>query len=156
MDRQAWIAVTLCVLGLIGWQFYMTSHAPPRVATAPPRAAVSPSPSDAPQPAPAANVDPTPAVPAAAAAATPAAPGAAVTPFEEKTETLRNGDIELRLTNRGGGISEAHLLNHAAEKGQGTVVLNAPDRLPIGAVLEQPNEPTLREFTMARQPDGSV
>ncbi|MDQ6655828.1 MAG: YidC/Oxa1 family insertase periplasmic-domain containing protein, partial [Verrucomicrobiota bacterium] len=41
-------------------------------------------------------------------------------------------------------------------KGQGTVVLNAPDRLPIGAVLEQPNEPTLREFTMARQPDGSV
>ena len=36
-------------------------------------------------------------------------------PFAEKTETLRNSDVELHLTNRGGGIAEAVLLNHMAE-----------------------------------------
>ena len=30
--------------------------------------------------------------------------------FPEKIETLRNSDVELRLTNRGGGIKEAVLL----------------------------------------------
>ncbi|MGI8821486.1 MAG: membrane protein insertase YidC [Chthoniobacterales bacterium] len=154
MDRQAWIAVSLCVLGLIGWQVYMTSHAPRVPAVPPPGAelaAASPSPYQAttPLPAPSAAASGAPA-PSPAAGAEPAAA------FEEKTETLRNGDVELRLTNRGGGISEAHLLNHAAEKGQGTVVLNAADRLPIGAILEQPNDPALREFTIARQGDGSV
>ena len=53
--------------------------------------------------------------PAPTAAATPApqpgtavtaAPSATPTQFEEKTETLRNSDVELHLTNRGGGISE--------------------------------------------------
>jgi hypothetical protein len=46
--------------------------------------------------------------------------------YEEKIEPLRNESVELRLTNRGGGISEAHLLNHAAEgRGHGRV-LNSP------------------------------
>ncbi len=98
MDRQAWIAVTLCVLGLIGWQYYMAQNMPP---AAPPQAAVSPAPdlataTPAPTAAPA-----TPAVPLEAAA--PA--GAEAAPqFEQKIETLRNGDVELRLTNRGGGM----------------------------------------------------
>ena len=48
------------------------------------------------------------------------------------------------------------LLNHAAEKREGNIVLNSPERLPIGAILEQPNEPTLPEYTMAKQADGSV
>ena len=26
MDRQAWIAITLCVIGLVAWQVYMVKH----------------------------------------------------------------------------------------------------------------------------------
>ncbi|MBA2742777.1 MAG: membrane protein insertase YidC, partial [Chthoniobacterales bacterium] len=149
MDRTAWIAVTLCVIALVGWQFYMTSHAP-HVLPAP-----SPTPAaEFAQASPASSA----ASPVAAPAVTPAAPAPAdeIQPFEEQIETLRNGDIELRLTNRGGGISEAHLLNHKAENGQGDIVLNSASRLPIGAIIEDPAAPALPQFTMARQPDGSV
>ena len=118
MDRQAWIAVTLCVLGLIGWQYYMATQMPP---------AVAPQPSASPVPelatATAAPVAPTaaPVAPADTAATTPVE---AAPEFAEKIETLRNADLELRLTNRGGGIKEADLLNHRAANGQGDVVLN--------------------------------
>jgi YidC/Oxa1 family membrane protein insertase len=150
MDRQAWIAVTLCVLGLIGWQYYMAQNMPP--AAPPPQVVASPAPEAAATatPAPAA----TPAAPLEAAAAP--ATGEAAPQFEEKIETLRNGDVALRLTNRGGGIKEADLLNHRAASGQGDVVMNAGDHLPIGALLEQPNTPALPEFQIARQADGSV
>jgi YidC/Oxa1 family membrane protein insertase len=150
MDRQAWIAITLCVLGLVGWQVYSATHAPPR---APITAAASPTPSAdssasaTPSPAPASS-------PAAAATATPP-PAESVPAFAEKSETLRNGDVEFQLTNRGGAISQAILLNHVADNGQ-PVVLNGPDRLPIGAILEQPETPALVEFAIARQDDGSV
>jgi YidC/Oxa1 family membrane protein insertase len=82
----------------------------------------------------------------------PAAPEAtprsaeSVPSFAEKTETLRNSDVELRLTNRGGGIKEAILLKQIAEKGQ-RVVLNSTQSVPIGAIVEQPSAPTLSEFT---------
>jgi YidC/Oxa1 family membrane protein insertase len=154
MDRQAWIAVTLCVIGLVVWQIYMTTHPMrpvPRVANG-----VSPSPAAASSAAtstpadnpPATAAEPT-AVPTPAAAASPAAPS-----FAEKTEVLANGDVELRLTNRGGGISEVVLPKHVAENGA-PVVLNSRERAPIGAILDKPEAPTLPEFTMARQPDGS-
>lgn len=150
MDRQAWIAVTVCIIGLVGWQFYMTSHAPPRVVPAPvaaPAEASSASPA-----AVAAPPDPSSVAPGAptAAASEP------VQPFEEKIETLRNADVELRLTNRGGGIAEAHLLNHKAEKGEGEIALNSASHLPIGAILDDPSAPALAEFTITHQPDGSV
>ena len=151
MDRQAWIAVTLCVIGLVGWQVYMTSYAPRPV---PPAAAPSPVEVAAASPAPA-----SPAAPGAAASGDAAPPSVAaeqIAPFEEKIESIANADVELRLTNRGGGISEARLLNHADQHGEGVVVLNSPDHLPIGALLEQPATRALHEFAIARQPDGSV
>ena len=83
-----------------------------------------------------------------------AAPSGAPTPsFAEKIETLRNSDVELRLTNRGGGIKEAVLLRQIAEKGQ-RVVLNSDQSAPIGAILEQPSAPTLPEFTASVQSDA--
>lgn len=89
-------------------------------------------------------------------AATPAPVATESAPtFAEKSETLRNSDIELHLTNRGGAITEAVLLNHVTDNGR-HVVLNAPDRLPIGAIVEQPETPALAEFAMERQNDGSV
>jgi YidC/Oxa1 family membrane protein insertase len=151
MDRQAWIAITLCVLGLIGWQVYTVSHPPPRVQAV----ASSPTPTPAAASQPVTGASPAPlASPVAGASATPA-PAESIPTFTEKFEPLRNSDVELRLTNRGGGISEAVLLNHTRENSQ-RVVLNSPDRIPLGAILAQPSAPALPEFAMARQADGSV
>jgi len=68
---------------------------------------------------------------------------------------MTNGDVELHLTNRGGAITEAVLLNHTGENGS-RVALNAPDRIPIGAIVEQPDATALPEFSIAKQADGSV
>src|SRR5450755_101318 len=151
MDRQAWVAITLCALGLVFYVVYTTSH-PPQV-VAPGIRAASPS-ASAPELAtasPSARTDVAVApVPESGTSPTPAPV------FEEKTETLRNSDVELRLTNRGGAISEVRLLNHKSEKGSGDVILNSPDHLPIGAIVENPAAPALSEFTFTRLPDGSA
>ena len=75
--------------------------------------------------------------------------------FAEKIETLRNDDVELRLTNRGGGIREAVLLNHIGQGGD-RLVINSKDQSPIGAMVEQPNSPKFDEFTLIREADGSL
>lgn len=150
MDRQAWIAITLCVLGLIAWQIYTVSHAPPRT-PAPLLASPTPAPPDAASPAssPAPGISPAPA-----ASPTPP-PAESIPAFAEKSETLANADVELHLTNRGGAIREAVLLNHTGEKGE-RMVLNGPDRIPIGAIVENPDSLAFAEFSIAREDDGSV
>ncbi len=148
MDRTAWIVVILCVVGLVGWQIYVAKQMSPR-----------PAPINVPsgQPSPTAipkvfEPSPTPAVPETAPKA--AEP---VSSFAEKIETLRNSDVELRLTNRGGGIKEAVLLRQMAEKGQ-RVILNSAQSAPIGAIIEQPSEltPTLPEFTASTESNSVV
>ena len=122
---------------------------PPAVATAP-----SPAP-------PLASGIPATSAPSAVATPAPqpgtaatAAPSATPTQFEEKTETLRNSDVELHLTNRGGGISEAILLNYPAEVGKSErVTLNSPARTPIGAIVDDPAAPVLPEYKIAREAD---
>jgi YidC/Oxa1 family membrane protein insertase len=143
MDRTAWIVVTLCVIGLIVWQIYVVKQTPPRPA---PVAVSQPSPSLT------ISVTPLPSAPAPIATPTPAEAAAS---FPEKIETLRNSDVELRLTNRGGGIKEAVLLRQIAEKGQ-RVVLNSAQSAPIGAIIEQPSEPTLSEFAASTEANSGV
>jgi YidC/Oxa1 family membrane protein insertase len=85
-----------------------------------------------------------------------AAPSATPVAFVEQTATLRNSDVELHFTNRGGGISEAILLNYPLEypdKGGKRVTLNSPARLPIGAIVDDPAAPLLPEYTLARKAD---
>jgi YidC/Oxa1 family membrane protein insertase len=146
MDRTAWIVVILCVIGLVLWELWIAKQTPQRPRTT--------------------TASPTPAPPLAASSASPApfvSPVPAATPrvaggvpsFPEKIETLRNADAELRLTNRGGGIGEAVLLNHVAE-GDKRVTLNSPRDIPIGAIIEQPDAPELPEFNLSREADGSV
>lgn len=148
MDRQAWIAITLCIAGLIAWQVYMVKH--PAV----PPARALPSPSPAATVAPVAGA----ASPEATAGALPneatLAPTPTPTPFVESTATLRNADLELLLTNRGGGIAEAILPKHKGEDGK-PVKLSAQRRLPIGAIVEKPATPQLEEFTVVPG-EGSV
>jgi YidC/Oxa1 family membrane protein insertase len=143
MDRTAWIVVVLCVIGLVLWELYLAKQTPPR----PVPVNVSPG-----QASPTATIaSPTPP------AAPEVAPSAAepVPSFPEKIETLRNSDVELRLTNRGGGIKEAVLLKQVAEKGQ-RVVLNSAESAPIGAITEQPSASALPEFTVSAESDSTV
>jgi YidC/Oxa1 family membrane protein insertase len=144
MDRTAWIVVILCVLGLVAWEWWVAKHAPQRPAT------ISASPTIAP-PLAGARVAPLPS-PSPLPASTPAIVES-VPAFAEKIETLRNSDVELRLTNRGGAIAEAVLLNHIAE-GDKRVVLNAGGHMPIGAIVEDPTAPDLPEYRIVRQSDA--
>lgn len=149
MDRQAWIAITLCVVGLIAWKIYVDKYAPrpvPQVAATP-----AATPVDGQSTTTSPNPGSTPLVEAAPSVS----PAPSVAPFAEKTESLRNSDVDLRLTNRGGGISEVFLLNHTLENGQ-QVVLNSHDRAPIGAIIDQPEGAALPEFTIVRGEDGSI
>src|SRR5436305_14592243 len=146
MDRTAWIVVALCVVGLVVWEIYLTKQMVPRPSPVGPAIGhVSPTATPA---IAAPSVSPTPAPEAAP-------PGEQAPAFAEKLETLRNSDVELHLTNRGGGIKEAVLLRQIAEKGQ-RVILNADQSTPIGAIIEEPSAPELPEFTASAQPDSAV
>src|SRR5438132_8798677 len=146
MDRTAWIVVALCVVGLVLWEIYLAKQMTPRPAP------VSVAPGQT-------SATATPVILAPSPSPTPvaeAAPSSAPTPtFAEKIETLRNSDVELRLTNRGGGIKEAVLLRQVAENGQ-RVVLNSAESAPIGALIEQPSAPALPEFTASTESDSVV
>ena len=146
MDRTAWIVVTLCVIGLIVWQIYVARQMPPRPAPVN-IASGQASPTATPK-----ISEPSP--PSVVPEATPKS-AEPVPSFAEKTETLRNSDVELRLTNRGGGIKEAVLLRQKAEKGA-RVVLNSGQSMPIGAIVEQPSAPMLPEFTTSTESNSVV
>src|SRR3981081_4468102 len=102
MDRQAWIAITLCVLGLIGWYAYTASHLPP-----PAPVVAAPSPAVTASNSPAAAASPSTAAPPVSATSPSPVPAESVPTFAEKSETMTNGDVEFHLTNRGGAITEA-------------------------------------------------
>jgi YidC/Oxa1 family membrane protein insertase len=144
MDRTAWIAVILCVIGLFAWQIWSSRQAVPRPAVVTTPSPAGPGVSATPTPSPAVTVAPQPT------GAATAAPSATPPPFEERTEMLRNSDVELHFTNRGGGIAEAILPNYLAEHGE-SVTLNSPSRLPIGAIIDDPTAPLLPEYTIAHE-----
>ena len=144
MDRTAWIAVILCVVGLVLWELYLAQQTPRRPAP------VNMPTQASPVPTPAASL----AASSLATVTTPK-PEEAASSFPEKIETLGNSDVELHLTNRGGGIREAVLLKQVAEKGQ-RVILNSPECAPIGAIIEQPSAPALPEFTASPQSNLAV
>src|SRR4029450_4272356 len=123
MDRTAWIVVALCVIGLVVWQIYVAKQMPPPRPAPVNVASGQASPTATPKVFEAAPPPATPETPRKTAEPVPS--------FAEKIETLRNSDVELRLTNRGGGIKEAVLLRQIAEKGQ-RVVLNSAQNTPIG------------------------
>src|SRR2546429_6079688 len=147
MDRTAWIVVALCVIGLVVWEVYRPTQRPPS------RPHAGATRAHASSPATPIMVGPSP-FPTPVAEATPATREPAPS-FAEKIQTLRNSDLELRLTNRGGGIKEAVLLRQIAEKDQ-RVVLNSNQSTPIGVIIEQPATPDLAEFTASAAPDSAV
>src|SRR4029453_13158932 len=148
MDRTAWIVVSLCVIGLAFWTWYTGKQLPPRPAPTTLSATATPLPAVSASPIPSSASSPVPAV--------RATPSASPTPsFERQVQVLRNDDVELTVTNRGGGIEQATLLNHIAQ-GDQRVVLNSKEQTPIGAIIEKPDAPMLDQFTVSKDPDGSV
>ena len=147
MDRTAWIAIALCAIGLVVWEFYVVKQTVPKAASA-----HAPAASASAAATPAAAVSATP-VPAESALSAAPQPTETVAPFPEITDALRNADFELQLTNRGGGVKQVVLLNHTTDQGE-RLILNSPDRTPIGAIIENPAAPLLPEYKMTRQGDA--
>jgi YidC/Oxa1 family membrane protein insertase len=147
MDRTAWIVVALCVVGLVVWEMYLARQMAPRPAP------VTATPG---QTFPTTTPGILPPSPSPLASPEPTAQGAESVPsFAENVETLRNSDVELRFTNRGGGITEAVMFNHIAEDAK-RVTLNSPKHMPIGAIVDDPAKPALPEFTLSRDSDSSI
>jgi YidC/Oxa1 family membrane protein insertase len=131
MDRKAWIAVILSVLGLAAWQwFYVKTYSrkPPAVSA---KAPASPSPSVAP-------------------ALTPP-PKEESSALEAQSQTLHNPNAEYVFSNDKGGIERAVLLLHLGENKQ-AISLNGSRTMPIGAVGEIPAE-AWGGFTMQADPE---
>ena len=158
MDKQAWIAITLSVVGLVVWQFYFAPKylpAPTAIkAVATPTAGAPPV--DAEQSSKGEVV-------VDQKAAVPPAPSAETAP--EKIETVTVAQIELRYTNLGGGIAEAIPLGkqHITENGE-DIRLNHAGQAAIGAISLQPGENARLPYAIRRegttvwcertQPDG--
>src|SRR3954470_21212855 len=156
MDRTAWIAVALCIVGLVVWEIYSFKQVRPHPVTASASAGASATATLSPlpaSPAPSASNAPSPSAATAATPAAPAQSSATAPGFAETTETIRNSDLELQLTNRGGGIAKAVLLNHLAE-GNSRVTLNSEEHAPIGAIVTDPNAPQFPEYKMRREGDA--
>src|SRR5213080_2661537 len=107
MDRTAWIVVALCVIGLVGWQIYIAKQMPPRPARVN-AASGQASPTATPK---VFEASPPPAAPETTPKTAEPAPS-----FAEKIETLRNSDVELRLTNRQNQIRLCNLRGRQANK----------------------------------------
>ena len=125
MDRKAWIAIILSVLGLVLWQWYYVKNysLKPHVA-APETTAATPTPSQA--------------SPTQGPVATPAS--AREEPvIAARNQSLFSKTAEYVFSNDKGGIERAVLLLHLGENQQ-AVFLNGNRAMPIGAIGENPGE----------------
>ncbi len=136
MDRTTWIAIAVCIAGLIWWNINASQRQAERmreyrkaVAEYEARQALAVG-DDA-------GVGERPSPPPGVAPERPAresAIGPAET-VEEKTMEAASGELNIVFTNRGGGAREIRLTNHEAEYGE-RVVFNRHGVLATGAVFE--------------------
>lgn len=150
MDRTAWIAVILSVIGLIGWEVYVAKNYPP---PAPVAQAVKPSSSSS-SPLAVTSGKPEPVVDRQAPA--PAAPAEPETgaPVAEQIESIVTRKLELHFTNLGGGIAEAIPLGkeNLAEGGV-NIKLNHAGHIAIGAITKKAGEDARQPYTLTRERD---
>ncbi|MEO6847773.1 MAG: membrane protein insertase YidC [Chthoniobacterales bacterium] len=130
MDRKAWVAITLSVLGIIGWYWYVSTYYKP-----PPEAVVA----QAPSPTPTATV-------ASSPASAPAAAISSTTSIVASEDKLFTSSAEYVFQNDTGGIEQIHLYRHKGENGE-NVTLNEKEALPIGTLGFGTDEP-LKGFEM--------
>ena len=121
MDRKAWIAVVLSIIGLAAWQWYYVKTYSRKVPVPTQEEAASAA------PAPSATPFATPA---------PAQPEPVVV---AQNQSLYSPSAEYVFSNDTGGIERAILLLHFGENRQ-AVFLNGSRTMPIGAVGGVPGE----------------
>jgi YidC/Oxa1 family membrane protein insertase len=120
MDRKAWIAIILSVLGLVLWQWYYVKNYSPKPHVATPETVVAnPTPSQDPVSTPA----PVREEPVIAA----------------RNQSLYSKTAEYVFSDDKGGIERAILLLHLGENQQ-AVSLNGIRAMPIGAIGENPGQ----------------
>lgn len=139
MDRTAWIVVTLCVAGLFGWGWWSTRQAEEFARQQQAWQAYQEKLAAENPPVEKASAEDAAAV-ETVATATPTAGGAA--DREVRELTLANDELRVRLTNRGGGIATAELLDHqrSLDAADGYVVINERAENPIGTLSAGPGQ----------------
>jgi YidC/Oxa1 family membrane protein insertase len=115
MDRKAWIAIILSVLGLVAWQWYYVKTYGRKPPAGSQHATATPTPSVA----PVATPTPAPEPPLLVA----------------RNQSLYSPSAEYVFSNDKGGIERAILLLHFVENKQ-AVFLNGSRTMPIGAIGE--------------------
>ncbi len=164
MDRPAWIAVILSIVGLVSWEVYLSSkhraellaHPPAVVDTTAATGAATPLPTEA------ATGAPSPAITSGQpvqvvdrqAPSSPATQAEETVPEQIEKVVVPNL-LELHYTNLGGGIAEAIPLGpkHLAEGGV-NITLNHAGHIPIGAISAQALEGSHLPYEMHR--DGNT
>ena len=153
MDRKAWIAIILSVVGLGVWQWcYVTTYSAKPGQIAPPSAETAGSPEATATPVSTAEATPTPV---------PTSEGPTIT---ARNESLYTRNAEYIFSNDKGGITRAILLLHFGEQ-EKAVSLNDHSSMPIGAIGDTPGkawggfsmttDPAKSEATFTRKdPDG--
>ena len=134
-DRTTWIAVSLSIAGLIGWQWYYTSHTLPAIKAE--RTVAEQQASVAAKPAPT-------AVSSASVAPIQAAP---IPQLTARRETLDTAKAEYLFANNVGGIESVTLFLHLGAQDH-SLQLNDLSPAPIGALLETP-EKMVQGFSMS-------
>lgn len=133
-DRTTWIAVSLSIAGLIGWQYYYTTHTVPAIkAERTAEQALPPTPTTAP-----AEVASTPTEPL---------PTAPIPELTARRETLDTAKAEYLFANDAGGIESVTLFLHLGAQDH-SLLLNDLSPAPIGALFEAPGK-MLQGFSMS-------
>ncbi|MCB1065646.1 MAG: membrane protein insertase YidC [Verrucomicrobiae bacterium] len=161
MDRTAWIVVTLCVAGLLGWGWWSTKEAGEYAAQQrawqeyqQKLAAENPVVEEKVEAAGQPGAD----AAKGTGAATPSAAAPAEGDIAVKELTLANDEIRVHLTNRGGGIATAELLDHqrSLEADKGFVVINDRGDHVIGALSTGPKEIDQTVWEITEETDKAV
>lgn len=155
MDRQAWIAVTLSIIGLVAWQFYMTSKYPPVPVAKHPAAVAQASPGATAAPAGTAAPLLTTGQPEVVQNEKAVAPASVTADaVDEQIETLRTPQLKVNFTNLGGGIKDSvpQGKQHRAENKE-NIRIGSAGNTPIGAISEKADEGTRLPYTLRREGD---
>jgi YidC/Oxa1 family membrane protein insertase len=151
-DRTTWIAITISVAGLVGWEWYYQSAYGPYLAqqAAAQKAAHAKNaeshPSPSATPLPVSTLTPV-------AAATPSA-SPTIPELSARRETLDTSRAEYLFANNTGGIEEATLFLHLGENLH-SLTLNKESGISIGALCDSNGIP-IGGFTMATDKSNAV
>ncbi|MGF1655545.1 MAG: YidC/Oxa1 family insertase periplasmic-domain containing protein [Verrucomicrobiales bacterium] len=137
MDRTAWIAIILSIIGLVWWNMDFSRKQQERARQHAEFMAEQQQEQERRARSSLGVEDETPATDTAQ----PGAPQITTSglPEERVVEIQANDEIKFRLSSRG-GLREVLLLNHVDDEGN-PISLNTFGSLPIGSILEDPNSP---------------